>query len=72
MTTDELFEQARIEVLESNSPYVLVLTVPTFSSTKTVEMIKNQFMEWKKNSNITIPCLVLYEGMTLSLLEKPE
>lgn len=67
-----LFENIKTTLYESDNPLLFVLTVPKNMTTKAIEAIHEKFEDFKKKSNIDIPFVILIEGMTLSLIERPK
>lgn len=67
-----LFENIKTTLYESDNPLLFVLTVPKNMTTKAIEVVHEKFEDFKKKSNIDIPFIILIEGMTLSLIERPK
>lgn len=67
-----LFENIKTTLYESDNPLLFVLTVPKNMTKKAIEAVHEKFTVFKKQSNIDIPFVILTEGMTLSLIEKPK
>ena len=66
------WENIKTSLFESDNPLLFVITIPNWMTKKAVETLSQRFADLKKEANIDIPFVILTEGVTLSLIEKPK
>jgi hypothetical protein len=66
------WENIKTSLYESDNPLLFVITVPNYMTKLEIKALSQRFADFKKQAGIDIPFVILHEGVTLSLIEKPK